>query len=328
MGQSMRRREFIAAIGVAAVLPRTTRAETPKQYQMGYLGTTTFEGYAELINAMRGGLRDLNYTEGGNLSIRYKFAEGNYDRLSDLVSELVRDKVDVIVTHATPGARAAKSATSTIPIVAIGASDPVNAGLVPSLARPGGNLTGLTFFFADICAKRVELIKNVVPSIARIAVLINPTNDTFGMALSAMERTATALSIKLVPVPVKTSDGIAAAFDAIKAEKVDALAVMEEPVLNSSASYIAQLALEQRLPMVGTLPHALAGGLLAYGVDLRDLWYRSAHLIDRIFHGVKPADIPIEQAVKFQTFVNLKTAKALGLVIPPSLLAIADEAIE
>jgi putative ABC transport system substrate-binding protein len=163
MGQSMRRREFIAAIGVAAVLPRITRAETLKQYQMGYLGTTTFEGYAELINAMRGGLRDLNYTEGGNLSIRYKFAEGNYDRLSDLVSELVRDKVDVIVTHATPGARAAKSATSTIPIVAIGASDPVNAGLVPSLARPGGNLTGLTFFFADICAKRVELIKNVVP---------------------------------------------------------------------------------------------------------------------------------------------------------------------
>jgi putative ABC transport system substrate-binding protein len=318
----------MALIGGAIAGPSAALGQGARPLKLGLLGTTSFVEYEEYINRMRDGLRDHNYVEGSNLAIRYKFAEGNYDRLPGLVTELLQDKVDVIVTHGTPGARAAKSMTASVPIVAIGASDPVQTGLVASLARPGGNLTGLTFFFTDISAKRVELMKSVIPSVSRMAVLINPANNTFEMALSAMERTASALAVRLVPIPVRSSDEIAPAFEIIGKEKIDALAAIEEPMLNSNAAHISELALAQRLPLVGARPHILAGALLAYGVDLRDLWYRSAHLVDRIFQSVKPADLPIEQAVKFQTFVNLKTAKALGLSIPLTLLATADEVIE
>src|SRR5258708_3494376 len=309
----MRRREFLGVIGgaAAAAWPVAAQAQQRKQHRIGLLGLTTFAEYEESINTLRRGLQDLGYVEGSSLTIQYKFAEGRYERLPGLVSELVRDKVDVIVTHGTPGARAAKDGTSAIPIVAIGASDPVHAGLVPSLARPGGNLTGLTFFFAEIRAKRVEFLKEVVPSVGRLAVLVNPANTTFEQAVPAMQQTARKLAIEIVPIPVKSRDEIPTAFASIKRQNIDGMVAIEEPLLNSNADYVSQLALVQRLTMIGTRPHVLAGALLAYGVDLRDLWFRAAYYVDRLLNRVQPADLPIEQAVKFQTFVNLKTARAL-----------------
>ena len=252
----MRRRAFIAALGGGIAWPTRALGQPSKQNKIGLLGLATFAEYADFINPMRQGLRDLGYVEGGNLTIQYKFAEGHYDRLPELMAELVREGAAVVVTHGTPGARAAKAGTSAVPIVAIGASDPVNAGLVPSLARPGGNLTGLTFFFAEITAKRVELIKEVIPSTTRLAVLVNPANNTFEMAVAAMRRTAQALGVEIHPVPVKSRDEFAGAFESMKRQNVDGLVVIEEPLLNSNAGYVAELALAQRLPLIGTRPHA------------------------------------------------------------------------
>ena len=209
----MRRREFITLLGGAAAWPVAARAQqTGKVYRIGYLGVTSYAEYAREIEALLRGLRRLGYEEGKNIAIVYLFAEGDYDRLPALASELVTLKVDTIVTHSTPGARAAKQATSTIPIVVTAAADLVSSGLVPSIARPGGNLTGLTFFFAEICAKRVELIKEAVPGATRLGVLVNPANPSGEMALTAMARAAGSLQVELLPVKVIAPDDIAGAF--------------------------------------------------------------------------------------------------------------------
>jgi putative tryptophan/tyrosine transport system substrate-binding protein len=273
-------------------------------------------------------LRQLGYEEGKNIAIHYQFAEGDYDRLPALASELVTLKVDVIVTHSTPGARAAKQATSTIPIVVTAAADLVSSGLVPSIARPGGNLTGLTFFFAEICAKRVELIKEAVPETIRLGVLVNPANPSGEMALTAMERAAGSVRVELLPVNVRALDDIAGAFAMLISRGAQALTFIEDPLLISNARYIAQLAMQNRLPMIGEKPAAEAGALMAYAVDRYDLWFRTAFLVDKIFKGAQPADLPIDQAAKFEVVINLKTARALGLEVPTSILLRATEVIE
>jgi putative ABC transport system substrate-binding protein len=232
-----------------------------------------------------------------------------------------------LVTHSTPGAQAAKEATSTIPIVAI-AGDPIAAGLVDSLARPGGNLTGLTFFFAEICAKRVELIKEGIPTLSRVAILVNPGNPSHAIALSAMQRTAAALAVDLVPVEVKRRDEITVAIATVATGPARALVTMEDPLMISNAKQIAGLALQYRMPMIGFTPQAEAGALIEYGVDVADLFHRLAAFVDKILRGAAPADLPIERAVKFDLTVNLKSARTLGIDLPTSLLLRANEVIE
>ena len=277
---------------------------------------------------MRTGLRQLGYEEGKNIVIHYRWAEGRYDRLPELAAELVKLNVDVIVTHSTPGALAAKQATSTIPIVMAAVGDPVAAGLVASLARPGGNLTGLTFFFAELCAKRVELIKEAIPTLTRVAVFVNPANPSHPIALSVMQRTASALGVELVPIEVKARDDIAAAIAMVAARQAAAFVVIEDPLSISNARQTAEFALQNRLPMIGFKPHAEAGALMEYGVDLADLFYRSAAFVDKILKGTAPADLPIERAVKFEIIVNLQSAKTLGIELPTSLLLRANGVIE
>ena len=326
----MRRREFITLLGCAAVawpLPLSAQ-QAAKMYRIGYLGLTSRAEYAREVEALLKGLRQLGYEEGKNIAIHYQFAGGDYDRLPALAAELVTLKVDVLLTHGTPGARAARQATSTIPIVVMAAADLVSSGLVPSIARPGGNLTGLTFFFAEICAKRVELIKEAVPGATRLGVLVNPVNPSGEMALKAMQRTAGSLRVELLPVDVRARDGIVSAFATLVSRGAQALTFIEDPLLNSNARYIAQLAAQNRLPLIGEKSAAEAGALMAYAVDRYDLWFRTAFFVDKIVKGTQPADLPIDQAAKFELIINLKTAKALGLDISPMLLARADKVIE
>ena len=284
--------------------------------------------YGRLVDALRTGLRQLGYEEGKNIAVEYRWAEGRYDRLPELAAELVRLKVDVIVTHSTPGSQAAKQATSTIPIVVAAVGDPVEAGLVASLARPGGNLTGLTFFFGEICAKRVEIIKEAIPTLVRAAVLVNPANPSAAIALSVMQRTASKLGVELVPTEVKARDDIAAAITSVATRPASALVAIEDPLIISNARQIAGFALQNKLPLIGFKPHAEAGALMEYGADVRELFYRSAAFVDKILKGTPPADLPIERAVKFELIVNLKTAKTLGVTVPLTLIASADEVIE
>jgi putative ABC transport system substrate-binding protein len=326
----MRRREFITLLGgAAAAWPLAARAQPSwKVYQIGFLGVTSYDAeYTPRVDALRTGLRQLGYEEGKNIVIHYRWAEGRYDRLPALATELVKLNVDVIVTHSTPGSRAAKQATSTIPIVAT-SGDPVEAGLVASLARPGGNLTGTTFFFAEICAKRVELIREAIPTLTWLAVFVNPANPSHPIALSAMHSTARALGVELVPIEVKAPNDIVAAIATVASRRAPALAAIEDPLVIANGRQIAGLALQNRLPMIGFKPHARPGALMEYGVDLSDQFYRLAPFVDKILKGTPPADLPIERAVRFDLIVNLKTAKALGIELPTSLLIRANEVIE
>jgi putative ABC transport system substrate-binding protein len=326
----MKRREFITLLGgAAAAWPLAARAQqAAKVYRIGYLGVASHAGYAREIEALLRGLRQLGYEEGKNIALYYQFAEGDYDRLPALASELVTVKVDVIVTHSTPGARAAKQATSTIPIVVTAAADLVSSGLVPSIARPGGNLTGLTFFFAEICAKRVELIKEAVPGVIRLGVLVNPYNPSGAIALTAMERVAGSLRMELLPMNVRAPEDFVGAFTMLVSRGAQALTFIEDGVLNSNARYIAQLAMQNRLPMIGESSVPEAGALMAYAVDRYDLWFRAAFLVDKILKGAQPADLPIDQAAKFDLVINLKTARAFGLEMPTSILLRATQVIE
>jgi putative ABC transport system substrate-binding protein len=327
----MRRREFITALGGAATAwPLAARAQpSGKVYRVGFLGVTSHDAeYRLRVDALRAGLRQLGYEEGKNIFIHYRWAEGSYDRLPVLAAELVQLNVNVIVTHSTPGARAAQQATSTIPIVAVAVGDPVAAGLVTNLARPGGNLTGLTFFFAELCAKRVELIKEAIPTLTRVTVFVNPANPSHPIALEVMQRTAGALGVELMPIDVKARDDIAAAIATVATERVPALVVIEDPLSLSSAGQTVEIALQNRVPMIGFKPHAEAGALMEYGVDLVDFYSRAASFVDKVLKGTPPATLPIERAVKFEVVVNLKTAKALGIELPTSLLIRANEIIE
>jgi ABC-type uncharacterized transport system substrate-binding protein len=324
-----RRRVITLLGGTAAAWPLAARAQSSgKTYRIGFLGVTSLAETGSRVDALRTGLRQLGYEEGKNLVIHYRWAEGSYDRLPELAADLLKLNVDVLVTHGTPGALAAKQATSTVPIVMAAVGDPVEAGLVPSLARPGSNLTGMSMFYAEVCAKRVELIKEAVPTLTRVAVLVNPSNPSHYIALAAMESTAGALGAELVPIEVKARDDIAAAIAAAAARRAPALVAIEDALFVSNARQIAEVALQNGLPMIGFKPQAEAGALMEYGVDLADLFSRSAALVDKILRGTPPANLPIERAVKFEVIINLKSAKTLGIELPTSLLLRANEVIE
>ncbi|MGA7034910.1 MAG: ABC transporter substrate-binding protein, partial [Pseudolabrys sp.] len=276
----------------------------------------------------RASLRDLGYQEGWDFVIEYRWADGNYDRLPTLVEDLIRLKVDVIVTHGTPGVLAAKQATTTIPIVMAVVGDALGSGIVSSLARPEGNVTGLTFFNPELAAKRLELLKEAMPELSDVGILLNLTNPMNEPVLPQMTRVAQPLKLELHQFDVRAPTEFEGAFAAMAAKRVGALVVIDDAILLSNSSAVAALALKQRLPACGWSDFAIDGGLMAYGVDFLDMFRRAATFVDKILKGAKPGDLPIERSTKFETIVNLKTAKALGLTIPYNLVARADQVIE
>jgi putative ABC transport system substrate-binding protein len=324
------RRTFLAGTGaVLLAAPLIGEAQqTAKVPRIGFLGLASASSFGKQVEALRAGLRDLGYLEGKNVVIDYRWAEGKYDRLSDLAGELVRLRVDVLVTHGTPGALAAKRATTTIPIVVATSADAVASGLVESLARPGGNITGSTYFIPELNAKRLEIFKEPFPHTSRMAVLVNPDNPAMVPIIQAMEVTARSLKMGLQQFPVRGPNEFDGVFSAMTKSRVDAVAIIEEPMFQANAGVLAGLAMQKRLPSAGFKEFAEAGGLLGYGVDIVGLFRRAAYFVDRILKGAKPADLPIEQPTKFELVINLKTAKALGLTIPPALLLRADRLIE
>jgi putative ABC transport system substrate-binding protein len=322
---------FIVALilGLFAVpLAAGAQQRADKVHRIGFLGAVTAASYASQVEALRQGLRDLGYVEGQNLLIEYRWAEGQYDRLPELAAELVRLNVSLIVTHGTPGSRAAKQATATVPIVMTVSGDAVATGLVQSIARPGANITGLTYFFPELNAKRLELLKEAVAHIGRVGVLLNPDNPANGPVLKAMESAAGSLRLELHQFEVSGPDEFASAFSAMAERRVEAVEIIDDAMLIANAPRIADFATKSRLPAIGFREFVEGGGLMAYAVDFPAIWRRAAIFVDKILKGAKPADLPVEQATKFELVVNLKTAKALGITIPPSILARADEVIE
>ena len=326
----MRRREFITLLGgAAAAWPLAARAQQPgKMARIGFLGSATAAGSAESVKALRAGLRDFGHVEGRNIVIEFRWAEGKYDRLSDLVAELIRLNVDLIVTHGTPGTRTAKQATTTIPIVMAISGDAIATGIVTSLAQPEANLTGSTFFLPELNAKRLELLKEACPQVARVAALSNPDNPVSKPIIPAMQAAATPLKLEIDAAKAQGPSEFDSAFAAMVKSRVDAVVVTEDGEFAASFGTIAALSAANKLASIGSPEYARAGGLIGYGVNLPGLYRRAAYFIDRILKGAKPADLPIEQPTKFELVVNFKTAKALGLDVPATVLARADEVIE
>jgi putative tryptophan/tyrosine transport system substrate-binding protein len=325
----MERRTFIAMVpGSLLVAPLVAEAQqTGKVWRIGFLGGASPGGYAVQLEALRLGLSDHGYVEGKNISIEYRWADGKYERLPALAAELVRLKVDLIITQGTPAALTAKKATATIPIVMAIVGNPVETGVVASLTRPGGNITGSSFFWAELNAKRLELMKTLLPGLARAGVLMNPDNPAMVSVLRVMEERARAINIKLHPVNVRALGELDDAFKLAKAQ-TEALTVVEDGLFLANPRRIAELAMRNRIPSIGFREYCEAGGLVAYGVDFPHLWRESMVLVDKIFKGAKPADLPIQQATRFELIINLKTAKGMSLTIPPSLLQRADQVIE
>jgi putative tryptophan/tyrosine transport system substrate-binding protein len=326
----MKRREFITLFGGAAAWPLAVRAQQPAPVpRIGFLGAQSAYSYASQLEGFRLGLRDLGYVEGTTIVIEYRWAEGKYERLRRLVIELIRSNVDVIVTHGTPGALAAKQATTTIPIVVTLLGDPVASGIVASLARPEANITGQSFFSPELAAKRIELLKDLMPQMTRVAVLMNPGNPVaIGAELQAMQTTAQSLKVELQQVLVRGPNEFESAFERMQQRLAAAVAVSDDSMLIANIRAIAAIATTRRFVSIGNKEFAQAGGLMGYGIDFFATYRRAAVFVDRILKGGRPADIPIEQATKFNIVINLITAKALGLTVPQSLLVRADEVIE
>jgi putative ABC transport system substrate-binding protein len=326
----MRRREFITLLGsAAAAWPLTARAQSSaKPPIIGYIGPAGASSESLWSAAFARRLRELGWIERSSIEIEYRWADGTAERLSEFAADLVRLKVNVILTGATPATIAAKRATAVIPIVFVGVSDPIGSGLVASLARPGGNVTGLSIQNVDTASKRVEFLHDVVPNIRRLAVLANESNPVIKREVEAVQAAAHALGVEVAPLDVRRADDIAAAFAALDG-RADALYVTADPLLSNNTITISALTLNARLPNMHSIrEEVVSGGLLSYGASFPDMFRRAAELVDKILRGAKPADIPVEQPTKFDLVVNLKTAKALGLTVPDKLLALADEVIE
>jgi putative tryptophan/tyrosine transport system substrate-binding protein len=323
----MKRRAFIAVLGGAAAWSAVARGQPERIARIGYLAFSSASQAVRFKETFREGLRDLGYVEGKNLTIESRYADGDNDRLLGLAIELVRLNVDVIVTYAT-GVTAAQRATSTIPIVMATYADAVAVGVVSSVAHPGGNVTGLTFFISELMAKRLELLKEVVPSMTKAGVFLLRDNPSNASILQVMGTTANALSVQLHPYEIRTPAEFENAFAAMRDQQVSALVVVDHAFFIDNAEVIAALAVKHGLPSAGTLEFAASGGLMAYGVNFPEMFRRSANFVDKILKGYKPGDIPVEQATKFKSVLNLKTAKSLDMTIPPSLLVRADEVIE
>lgn len=297
---------------------------------IGFLSPATRAGHAHLVDGLQKGLRELGYVDGENIAFAYRFAEGSFDRLPKLAAELIDLKVDVIVAVVTQASLAAKNATSTIPIVMVAVGDPVSTSIVASLAQPGANITGTSIMSDEVVGKQLELLKEAVPKISRVAVMWNPANPVFqGMQLRAVEAVAQELRLRLQKVEARTPTEIDRAFVAMSKERTRALHLLPDPVFTTQRHQIADLALKYRLPAItGTTETAEAGLLMSYSASFSESAHRAATYVDKILKGTKPADLPVERPKKFEFVVNLKTAKQIGLTVPPNLLVRADRVIK
>jgi ABC-type uncharacterized transport system substrate-binding protein len=321
LGRHMRRREFITLVGGAvACWPLAARAQNPAKPVIGFLGGADPVGYAPQIEALRLGLRDHGYVEEQNIIVEYRWAEGRYDRLPALAADLVRRKVAAIVTQGTPAALAAKEATTTIPIVMAVAANPVETGLVSSLARPGGNLTGSSILLAEISATRLEIMKELMPPLARAGVLLNADNPTMPSIVRAMMQAAKVINVTLQSVDVRHLNELEPAIERARSQ-IESIVVPDDGLFIANRTRIAELAIKSRLPSMGFREYCEAGGLAAYGVDFPQIWRGAAAFVDKILKGRKPADLPIEQATRFEIILNLKTAKTLGFDVSPAMSA-------
>ncbi len=325
----MRRREFISLIGGAATWPRRVLAQQTKIPVIGFLSGRTPATSIIPVDAFRRGMAELGYNEGKDYAVEFRYTEGRYELLPRLAERLVTAKVDIIVALGSPSVRAAQRATSRIPIVIAGTGDAVQSGLVASLARPGGNTTGLSHLTSDVLAKHVQLMMTILPNISRIAILTNPGSATRKALLKSVEQAAGGKSAIVIAVDARNVDELNNGFAKIKRERAQALLIGGDSLLISQTEEIARLAADSLLPSSANWPeYAQAGGLFSYGSDIKDSYRRAATFVDKIIKGAKPADLPIEQPTKFELIINRKTAKALGLEIPASLLFTADEVIE
>jgi putative tryptophan/tyrosine transport system substrate-binding protein len=325
----MKRREFITLFGRAAVAwPLAVRAQhVARKPIIGLLGSTTPSVENQRIAGFVQRLGELGWLEGRNIVIEYRWAAGRNERYSEIAAEFARLGVDVIVTQGTAAIIAAKQATSIIPIVFAAANDPVATGIVASLARPGGNVTGVSSQAPETASKRLQLLREVVPALGDLAIIVNIGNSG-AVQLHEVQAAAAMLGLKIVTLDIRRAEDIARAFETLRGHS-QALYVCVEPLVNSNRDLINTLALGARLPtMYGIREYVEAGGLISYGQNLPDQYRHAAELVDRILHGIKPVDIPVEQPTKFELVINLKTAKALDLKIPPTLLTLADEVIE
>ena len=320
----MRRRDFITLLGSAAMWPLAAPAQ-----QSGKIPRVGILDDAPMWQAFRQALRELGYVEGQNIAYEYRYGEGAPDRLAAVAVELVRRPVDVIATYGTPPTQAAKEATATIPIVMVGIGDPVRAGLVASLARPGGNITGNTVIGPDLGPKRLQILREAIANVTRVAYLANPDNASSMAILAEMKIATPATGMVLIPVEVRSVDDFEPAFSAMLRERPDAVIVTTDPFHQFHVDRIIEFLANNRLPgMFGAKENVAAGGLMAYGASVPDLFRRAAAYVHRILQGTKPADLPVELPTKFDLAVNLRTAKALGLELPPTFIARADEVIE
>ena len=329
MATYIRRRAFIVTLGVAACWPLAARAQQPgKLPTIGLMGSGTAAAQSEWTAAFVQRLRELGWRDGGNITIEYRWAEGRSERFAEIASELVRLKVDVIVTHGSLPVVAAKHATSVIPIVFATAGDPVGSGIVASLARPGANITGLSSETPDTASKKLGLLREVVPGLQRLAILADTDNPYAASDERKIREAARTVGVEVTTFEMRQAADINAAFDAMKGQ-VQALYVLPVPLLFANRVRISTLAVAARLPtMHGVRQYVEAGGLMSYGANWPDMWRRAADYVDKILRGAKPSELPVEQPTKFDLVINLRTANALGLTVPHNLLVLADEVIE
>ena len=330
MARTINKLSLLVAVSILAAPLAAETQPAGNVLRIGYLVSGSATSNPRPTEAFRQGLRELGWIEGQNIVIEYRQAEGRFDRLLDLAAELVRLKVDIIVSGGTQGVTAAKNATEAIPIVMITVRDPIGTGLIASLARPGGNVTGMSGSAGlEIVGKQLELLKEVVPKIRRVAILSNPGNAYHPVAIGDLNMAARSLGVQLKLLEARGPTEFDGAFAAMATERVGALLVLSDTIFNSHGTRLADLVARNRLPAAyGVRESVEAGGLMSYGSSLRDLYRRCAAFVDKILKGAKPADLPVEQPTKFELVINLKTAKTLGLTIPPSLLQGADELIQ
>jgi putative tryptophan/tyrosine transport system substrate-binding protein len=330
----MRRRDFIRLVGGAAATASLSWPHTASPQQdarprtIAFISASTAEAVSTWVAALVQRLRELGWIEGRNVAIEYRWAEGRFERLAEFTTQFVRQGVDVIVAESTVAALAAKQATAAIPIVFPIAGDPVGNKLVDSLARPGGNATGLSIQQTDLAPKRLELLREIIPDLARLAIMANAASPNAALEISALQSSALTLGVETAIFEIRRAEDIAPAFEAFKGG-AQALCIVPDPLVLSHRAAINTLALGRRLPtMYAYRDYVEAGGLVSYGPNLPALFRRAGDFVDKILHGAKPADIPVEQPTKFELVINLTTAKGLGLTIPPKLLVRADEVIE
>jgi putative ABC transport system substrate-binding protein len=327
----VRRREFITLLGGgAAAWPLAARAQQPAMPVIGFLHPTSPDAFPDRLRGFRQGLKEAGYVEGENVMISYRFAENQIDRLPAMADELVSSRVAVIAAANSPPALAAKAATTTIPIVFIAPEDPVRLGLVTSLARPGGNLSGINLLSGELAAKRLELLRELVPAATRVAVLVNQANpSTTETTLRDVEAAARAMGLQIHALEASTSSEIDAAFATLAREQSNALFVGNDPFFTSRRVQLAILAAQHSIPSTyGTREIAEVGGLMSYGANIPDGWRQAGAYVGRILKGAKPADLPVVQSTKFELVINAQTARTLGIAVSPSVLALADEVIE